>query len=100
MTDLKPCIGDSLEQFNSQLLSVENFSKWKGNSPKGTFFAKTEGKPPEVLIFNSIKQLSWNSVKGKIYATFSKVTTVSHASLALINFKLESDESVTLFIYR
>ena len=70
-----------------------------GNDPKYICFAKAEGNPFKFLDSIPFKTFSWNSLKEKIRAEFSKVANINHAILVLINCKHCSDESVTSFIY-
>ena len=69
------------------------------HNPKDICFAKGEGKPSKIPLLSFLTDILMVDPQGKMYAKFSKVNTAGHASLALINCKERSDESLTAFIY-
>ena len=70
MNDLKTCIANNVEEFNSWLLSVEKVLALRNSIPKESCFKKVEGNLLKFLYPFNLNRCSWFTLKERMRAKF------------------------------
>ena len=72
MNDVKTCMGENTEEFNSWLLSVEKVTTITNTDSKEIHFKKAEGNLLKFLYAVNLKRCSWLTLKERMRTKSSK----------------------------